>query len=274
MMNSENWDDLRLFLAVARHRGLSPAARETGNSPATLGRRMMALEQRLARDLFHRHDRGYTLTAQGQTLLSDLTDLEPRLARILAPAKQDALPLVKVSAGSWTSLALLNNINNILGSPPDIRLRFFASEEKLSLTRREIVIGFRNERPTGGNLASRRLSKISFAPYGTENASPLWINVLAETPSARWLARHGADRFGCEVNTPRNSLDLAIQGHGIALLPTFIGDAFPVLERKDNIIEELSHDQWLVTHNDDRHLPGVRAAIERMCQALKTSRMD
>lgn len=39
------WDDLHLFLAVAREGGLSPAARATGRSAATLGRRMLALER-------------------------------------------------------------------------------------------------------------------------------------------------------------------------------------------------------------------------------------
>ncbi len=44
-----NWDDLRLFLAVARHEGLAPAAAEIGKSAPTLGRRMLALERQLGR---------------------------------------------------------------------------------------------------------------------------------------------------------------------------------------------------------------------------------
>ena len=45
-MNEMNfdWNDLKFFLAVARHKGLSGTARQTGISPATLGRRMQALE--------------------------------------------------------------------------------------------------------------------------------------------------------------------------------------------------------------------------------------
>ena len=58
-----NWDDLHLFLAVAREGGLSPAARLTGRSAATLGRRMLALERSMGRELFVRHERGYELTA-------------------------------------------------------------------------------------------------------------------------------------------------------------------------------------------------------------------
>ncbi len=68
-----SWDDLHLFLAVAREGGLSPAARTTGRSAATLGRRMLALERSIRRELFVRHERGYELTADARELLAELT---------------------------------------------------------------------------------------------------------------------------------------------------------------------------------------------------------
>ncbi len=66
-MNETNfdWDDLRLFLAVAREGGLAAASASTGKSPPTLGRRMLALERRLGLELFERLPRGYALTDQG-----------------------------------------------------------------------------------------------------------------------------------------------------------------------------------------------------------------
>jgi len=72
----------------------------------------------------------------------------------------------------------------------------------------------------------------------------------------------------CEVTSPRNSLDLALAGKGMALLPTFIGDTRTTLQRAGGTIAELSHDQWIVTHQDDRHLPEVRRTIDRMCAVL------
>ena len=44
---AENWDDLRLFIAVARERSLSAAGKLLGLDPATLGRRMTRFEQRM-----------------------------------------------------------------------------------------------------------------------------------------------------------------------------------------------------------------------------------
>ena len=61
-MKNPNWEDLRIFVHVARGGGLSAAASELGLSPATVGRRMLLLEQQVARPLFVRRQSGYELT--------------------------------------------------------------------------------------------------------------------------------------------------------------------------------------------------------------------
>lgn len=263
------WDDLHLFLAVAREGGLSPAARATGRSAATLGRRMLALERVMGRELFVRHDRGYELTADGRQLLDDLTEVESRIVRLTGSPGDAERRLVKVSAGSWTTLALLDRLDDIIGSPVDIRLRFISTETTLDIPRREVVIGFRNRRPTEDGLAGRSVSRVEFAPYARADAPERWVKVLADTPSARWLGKMIGNDAVCEVSSPRNSLDLALAGKGIALLPTFIGDAQTALRRTGGTIPELAHEQWIVTHQDDRHLPEVRRTIDRMCRVLE-----
>ena len=263
------WDDLRLFLAVAREGGLSPAARRTGRSAATLGRRMRALERATGRELFVRHDRGYETTVEARALLDGLAEVEARILRLTAPPDGTARPLVKISAGTWTTLALLERLDVITGALADIRLRFVAAEDVLDIPHREVVIGFRNRRPTETGLAGRRLSRVEFAPYGRPGAPERWIKVLADTPSARWLDETIGGDAHCEVNAPRNALDIALSGHGIALLPTFIGDAREGLRRTGGTVPELAHDQWIVTHQDDRHRPEVRRTIDRLCRALR-----
>ena len=64
-----NWDDLRLFLAVARASGLAKAAPMTRVSAPTLSRRMTSLERALGGTLFLRHRNGYDLTTAGKELL-------------------------------------------------------------------------------------------------------------------------------------------------------------------------------------------------------------
>ncbi|WP_349367327.1 LysR family transcriptional regulator [Salinarimonas sp.] len=262
---SIGWENLRLFLAVARAGGLSPAARATGSSPATLGRRMSALERALGRELFVRRDRGYEPTPEGRALMDELAEIEARILRLTAAPAGGARPLVKLSAGTWTTLFLLERLDEIVGAPPDIRLRFIAAESVLDIPHREALIGLRNRRPTETGLAGRRLGAVNFAPYAAPGAPARWIKVVADTPSARWLDREiGADAF-CEVSTPRNSLDLALAAAGVALLPTFVGDRQAGLERVGETIPELAHEQWLVTHQHDRHLPEVRRTIDRLC---------
>ena len=251
------WDDLHLFLAVAREGGLSPAARTTGRSPATLGR-----------ELFIRNERGYELTTDARQLVEELTQIESRIARLTAPPGDAERPLVKISAGTWTTLALVEKLDDIVGSPADIRLRFVSSEARLDIARREVVIGIRNARPSGDSLAGRSLSRVEFAPYARRGAPDRWIKVLADTPSARWLHKVVGNDAVCEVNSPRNSLDLALAGKGVALLPTFIGDRQPELARTGDTVAELAHDRWIVTHDDDRRLPEVRRTIDRLCRVL------
>lgn len=267
-----DWNDLRLFLVVARSRGLAAAVTETGKSAPTLGRKMLALERSIGRELFVRHARGYDLTAEGHKLFEEASDIEARMVRLVAARGGEGLPLVKVSAGTWTTMTLLENLDRITGSPADLRLRFLAAENRLDIPRREVVIGFRNQRPTEDGLAGRKLIRVEFAPYAGKGAPQQWIRVLAETPSARWLDKAAGTNVACEVNAPRNSLDLALAGKGIALLPTFIGDAYDTLHRTGDAIADLAHDQWIVTHQDDRHLPEVRRAIDRMCRVLQGRR--
>lgn len=92
---------------------------------------------------------------------------------------------------------------------------------------------------------------------------------MADTPSTRWTHNNISSKdIAYKVNNSKNSLDLALEGKGIALLPTFIGDTQPSLQRIGNIVEELGHDQWLVTHHEDRYLPEVRKLIQRIGSTL------
>ncbi|WNZ59033.1 LysR family transcriptional regulator [Myxococcus sp. MxC21-1] len=59
-----DWEDLRVFVALARAGSLSAAARMLKVSHATVGRRMAALEETLGRSLFDRRADGYVLTAE------------------------------------------------------------------------------------------------------------------------------------------------------------------------------------------------------------------
>ena len=263
-----DWDDLRLFLAVGREGGLAAAAALTGKSAPTLGRRMLQLERRLGRDLFRRLPRGYALTDDGQDLLTRAAALESRIQPMIATDAERALPLVKVSAGTWVTHILCDRVSDLIGSDR-VRLRFIAADEVLDIGRREAVIGIRNRRPEGIGLAGRRITRVRFAAYATSEEVSTWARVLGDTPSARWLQETTAGTRTIEVTSPRNALDLAIAGTARVVLPTFIGERFDTLHPVSPPIDELEHDQWLVTHHEDRFLSDVRKVIDRVYDTLK-----
>ena len=71
-----NWDDARIFLAIARAGTLSGAADKLNMGIATVSRRLDRLEQALNVPLFSRHQSGYRLTDDGEALLARAEALE------------------------------------------------------------------------------------------------------------------------------------------------------------------------------------------------------
>ncbi|WP_407808101.1 LysR family transcriptional regulator, partial [Staphylococcus aureus] len=59
-----NWDDVRLFLSVARSGQFLSAARKLGVNHATLSRRVSALEAAIGTQLFLRSTNGCELTEE------------------------------------------------------------------------------------------------------------------------------------------------------------------------------------------------------------------
>ncbi|RLJ51639.1 LysR family transcriptional regulator [Litoreibacter meonggei] len=266
-MNEMNfdWDDLRLFLAVAREGGLAAAAAQSGKSPPTLGRRMLSLERRIGLDLFRRLARGYELTEDGHALLSKVKELEKQILPIVTVQNT---PVVKVSAGLWVTHLLCDHVADII-SQDQIRLRFIAADEQVDIGRREALIGIRNQRPEGPGLAGRRVTRIQFAVYARDGNVKTWARVIGSTPSAKWVLQMIDGGDSIEVTSPRNALDLALTGTARVVLPTFIGRHFGALKQVTPVIDELEHDQWLVTHHEDRFVPEVRKVIDRIFAILK-----
>ena len=265
-----NWDDLKLFLAVARAGGLSGARIATGKSAPTLGRRMLALEEATGEELFRRLARGYELTEAGSALLDKVIGLETRILPMGQSSANKPSFLVKISAGSWMSFALCEQVANIIPDDNSVRLRFISSEQVLDISHRETIIGIRNQRPHQGGLACRKIGLVQFAGYAMSKTVKPWVSVVGNTPSALWLASQGGLKSPVEVTSPRNALDLACAGAARAVLPTFVGDRQAVLKRVTAPIAELEHDQWLVAHADERFRPEVRMTIDRLYKVARS----
>lgn len=266
-MNS-NWDDLRLFAAVARGKGLATASHVTGKSAPTLSRRMLDLERVMGAELFFRHARGYELTEYGEALLAKVEALEADMAGIWASPEAGHRTLVKVSAGTWMTKVLSDHMDRILGDEDDVLIRLISAEATLDISRRQALIGIRNRRPHQPGLAGRKVGRVRFAVYATSKEVQPWVRFVGETPSADWLKGHVADQTVVEVTDPRSALDLARAGTARALLPTIVGDHEPGLHRVSDPVRELDRDQWLVVHADDRSVPAIRRSVDRIHAVL------
>ncbi len=126
---------------------------------------MRALERMQRGELFVRRTHGYDLTEAGRDMQRELEAVAERIERIATRSDDDAMPVVKLSAGTWTTLALARHAQELAGDPPDVRMRFVASEDILSINRREAVIGIRNKRPAEAGLAGRRVTRVHFGAY-------------------------------------------------------------------------------------------------------------
>jgi len=151
-----------------------------------------------------------------------------------------------------------------------VQLRFISSEQILDVSHRETTIAIRNLRPERGDLVCPRIGAVECAGYATDKSVKPWAQVIGKTPSAVWLASHRKDASDLEVTSPRNALDLACSGATKAVLPTVIGDRQESLVRVIPPIAELSHDQWLVAHSDERFSLEVRTVIDQVYQAAKS----
>ena len=274
------WDAYQLFLAVARQGGLTAAAEITGLSAATLGRRMIELEQALGRELFLRSQTGYRLTSDGSQLLEHLVELEAGSRRVEEWRRGKAgQSLVRISLGTWIAWLLCQNMQMIRTPRDEFRIDLHVAEQRARLSHRESDIALRAFEPDEPNLAAIPAGEVAYAAYRARNREWIgpepWIAVDDESAVSaylRWPRQHAPERIVATVNRPRSLRDLLRAGAGIGVLPCFVGDLDPGLERVGEELPELRHRQWIVMNNDDRHRSDIRAVAERLSKLLKSHR--
>ena len=277
MKQAIDWDELRFFLAVARSAGLNAAARQTGASAPTLGRRMAALERRLARQLFTRSQAGYELTEAGQALYRYAEEMEAAARGIERWRDETPRRLVRISAGSWTSRFLARHMAVLWAGDGSLAIELSTAHQRVDIQHRQADIGVRNRAPQEPRLVGRKTNDVAYALYRARGASGdlPWVAVVGEaavTPPARWVERNFASLAPITCSDPRAVLDCLTAGVGQAVLPCFVGDVEPDLERAEGILQEVRDEQWLVLNDQARQEPAVRGVIDRLAALLQRHR--
>ena len=271
------WDDLRLFLDVARLGGLSAATATTRLSAATLGRRVTNLEREIGEPLFIRSQVGYRLTAAGEDLLRHAEEVEAAMLS-LKRWREGAVGdrIVRISAGAWTSAFISRHIDAIWHVDDGIRIELVTAYEKVDIGRRAADLGIRSARPTEANLAGRQIGRVAHAIYCAPRlingvAAGVFVGVTGEAgnvASARWLMAHHGDRIAVRGNDVHSVLELVAAGAGLSVFPCFVGDSDPRIVRMAAPIAELQTEQWLVSHHEERHRPEIRRVADRVAALM------
>lgn len=153
--NELNWQDVRLFLAVAENGSFSAAARELKLGQPTLSRRIAELEAQLGGPLFTRFSHGCEVTALGAKLLPAAQQMAvwstEALTQIQAPNKVEGR--VRITAPPAVAFALLPPAAAELKAEfPDIQLEVLSGIDTLNLARGEADISLRTKKPEDGDL--------------------------------------------------------------------------------------------------------------------------
>jgi DNA-binding transcriptional LysR family regulator len=285
-----NWDDLRFFLLVSRHRTLSAAARELKVAQPTVGRRLSALEKRLGATLFARGSTGFALTSSGARALAFAERMEQDALgaeRQLAGRDEGVQGSVRVTGSEWLITGVLAPlVGPLLTQNPRLGLELISEPRHLNLARREADIAIRPRRFEQAGIVQRAVGKLGFALYAGHGYAQLYgtpsygdgrghrLIVMSDgigDAVREWLeqALPHATR-GLKTNGRDAMLALARSGAGLACLARVVGDAVPELQRVALEHGAPTPTLWLGTHRDSRETPRVRAVAAHLTERLRS----
>jgi len=287
------WDDLKHFLAVARAGTLAEAARQLKTSPATVGRRVAALEARLGARLFDRKQTGYTLTETGAAILSNAEEVEEAVLSVEREALGRDLNISgRVRLATSDELAanvITPHFSEFRRCYPRIVLEVVARHDLANLSRREADIALRTARPEQGNLVVRRAGWWRCALYAAKSYAAAhdlkpgirdfpnldiitWTEECAHLRGGPWFAEHAPDAIvALQANSRRIQYGACKAGLGLAILPCLSADHDPDLIRLLPPEQVFAAELYLVTHSDLAQTARVRAVIDFLHEAISNS---
>lgn len=288
-----NWDDIRLFLAVARAGRLADAATTLGLDEGTISRRIRRLEKDMGTSLFERTRRGHALTAQGETLLAEAEHMEHA-----AMASRFAIGGGADGTRGTVRLSVAEGFGSRLVAPamgrfqarfPELELELVAGAGFLSPSRREADIAIGLARPTTGRIIVKKLVDYELGLYGAES----WLNAtgplagtqaLKDKPLIGYIddllyapeLRYFEDALPGLAPTLRSTsinaqYEMARAGAGLAILPKFMVRAGDGLKRVLPQEVAITRSFWLSVHEDIRDLPRIRAVVGFLESLVKSA---
>jgi DNA-binding transcriptional LysR family regulator len=289
-----DWNDLRVFLTLAREGSLTAAARRLDVSHPTVARRIKALEESIGARLFDRLPDKFVLTTAGEGLLEDANAMEraaDSLQRRSAGLGDTVHGTVRLSAGEAMVGFIARHLLRLRDGLQCIEIELTASHMLANLSRREADLLIREQVPELSSIVTRRLGRAAYAIYSAASLSGrpevatatreglrhlTWVGFDDDhnsMPGQAWVLEllQGA-RPAVRVNNWLVLQQVVAAGAGIAVLPCYLGDADPGLQRLGAPLSEVGADQWLLVHRDLRDLPRVRRVMDSLVRLFQEER--
>jgi DNA-binding transcriptional LysR family regulator len=287
-----DWDDLRFFLAVARHRTLAAAARHLHVTQSTVSRRLASLQARMGVRLLHRMADGYILTLAGETIRAHVERVEAEALSVeRAVAGQDVRleGLVRVAGSQLvTSYLLAPSFAALHSRHRDILIEALPELSSEPLSTHEAEIAVRLRRFDHHDLLVRNIGAIAFGLYGSVTylarqgepdlgsgcAGHQLITLRDDrdlSGQADWLSEHaGRAQVVLKADSYETQHWTVFCGGGLALLPRFRADTEPALHRIKVTTPIPSAEIWLGVHRENRMVPRVRTVLDCITEAVRS----
>ena len=284
-----NWDDLRVFLALAREGTLVKTAKALRVSHPTVSRRVQALEQHIGARLFERLPDRFVPTAAGEELLADTEAMEKAalsINRRSAGLSDTVRGVVRLSAGEAMAALVARHLPWLRARLRQIEFEVVASHTLANLSRREADLLIREQVPELAGIVTRKLGNVAYAIYGSRDLALTRTAMAALTdlpwvgfdddhsymPGQHWLHEQLGRRPEIRVNNWLVLHDAVRVGSGLAVMPCYLGDNDPKLRRVGAVLPEITTEQWLLVHRDLRALPRVRAVMDALVELFQQHR--
>lgn len=293
-MSALNWDDVRLFLAVARTARLAGAGRRLGLDHSTVARRLSNLEAAVGSRLFDRGPRGVQLTEAGQKLLDHAERIEGEMAaatEMLGGGDARVTGAVRLATPeAFGAYLVAPQIRRLHRAHPELRLELAPESRMVSLANRDADVAVLLNRPTSGPVMARHLidyrlglyaSRAYLEAHGPVTADRLsdhpfawYIDARIDIPELRFLSEVSADATPVFRSTSIAAQHAAVAGgFGLGVLHLFAAERDPALVRLLPEVE-IQRSYWLAVHADMQRLPRVRAVMDFIDAVVADRRPD
>ena len=266
-MHSENWDDLRYVLAVAETGSVLQAAKHLGVNHATVLRRVASFEERYETTLFERTSQGYQLLADRAHIIRAAHTAEVAMQEVHRLANGGRLTLhgtVRVSSTDTLCSAILPRfVTALQAEEQNLAITLLSSNTHLDFSREQGSIAVRPSTQLPEDMVGEVASELEFAAYATDAEQVNWLGLsgpLTRSVAGKWMDENvHADQLTIAADSFLTLQTMAALGHGIAILPCYLGDFDARLVRLTEVMPVLSVPIWVAHHVDAVETQQMRA---------------